>query len=58
MCIAKQFWDNIDMYILKRNTKEVNGAPRLFGYNHSFKISSFVFSRTEKFIQLGQLAGE
>ncbi len=50
--ITEQFWGTIDYCSIYFPTMEVNGAPKQPGYKLSSKISSFVFSRTNKFIQV------
>ncbi len=49
---TEQFWHTIDFHsIFFFPTMEVNGAPKQPGYTF-FRISSFVFSRTKKFLQV------
>ncbi len=49
---TEQFWGTIDFHSIFFPTMEVNGAPKQPDYKLILQISSFVFGRTKKFIQV------
>jgi len=49
--ILNDFYNDFKAIVLQKNAMEDNGVPQLFSSNR-FSISSFVFSRKQKLIQL------